>query len=166
MLQAHLVGRASQAVGGFGTQPMPDLCGSGPQGRGVYLDRGAGNGGALVGRECGVAHQEMHLAYRHIQFFSHHLRQSSAQPRTHIHMAMQSGDTGVVPHGQHTLIAFAGKAGHKTGLPGYRCRLRQGRAQDQQYTAGVEKITALTHPLGSHQTGSWVIVLAIKAAAR
>ena len=63
----------------------------------MYLQRRTGNGGTLVGRQRGVAHQQIHFIYRHVQLFGDQLGQGCAQTSSQIHMAVQRGDTGVIP---------------------------------------------------------------------
>ena len=63
----------------------------------MYLQRRTGNGGTLVGRQRGVAHQEMHFANRYVQLFGDQLGQGGPQTRAQVNMAVQRGDTGVIP---------------------------------------------------------------------
>ena len=129
------------------------------------LQRCAGNGGTLVGRQCGVAHQEMDFANRHVQLFGDQLGQGGTQARAQVNMAMQSGDTGVIPQSQQAFVAFTGKTGHKARLPCHRRGLRQRGTQHQQNTSGAKEVASLFDPKCSHQVDLFAAFCDIKAAA-
>ena len=74
ILQTKLRGFALKMHGCFGAQPLTCLSRSGTQRRAMNLQRRAGDGGTLVGRQRGVTHQQMHFVYRHVQLFGHQLR--------------------------------------------------------------------------------------------
>ena len=130
------------------------------------LQRRAGDGGTLVGRQRGVTHQQMHFVYQHVQLFGHQLGQGCAQTSSQIHMAVQSSHAAIVPNSQQALIAFTGVACDKRGLAHHRRGLWQRRTQHQQHTTGIENIAALLDPKCAHQADLFAAFGDIKAAAR
>ena len=150
VLKLHLAWGQGPALGGLSDQPLAGLRRRSSQRRGMDLNRGAGNRGPLVGRHRGHTHQDMDFGRIGVKFFSHQLGQGGAQTGAQIHMAMQSGDAAVVPHGQQTFIALAGVAVDKGRLARRWGLLGQGGATNAQDALRFKQISALVNLLGTH----------------
>ncbi len=145
------IGGHAQAHGSLGHQPVARLGRCRAQRLGVDLDRGAGNGGALVGRARGVAQHHVHPGQRHVELFGHDLRQRRADARAQVHMAVERGHAAVVPDGQQDLHALGRIAHHQGGLAlGGR---RRGRrlAHDQQHAVGAMEVGARERAVGAQR---------------
>jgi len=95
---------------------LPGLGGGQSQRLGMDLQRGAGDGGALVGRPRGVAQHHVRRRHGHVEFFGHDLRPRGEDAGAQINVAIEAGDRAVVPHRQQQLGALGRVAGHGQGL--------------------------------------------------
>ena len=118
------------------------------------LQRGAGDGGALVGRPAGVAQQHDHALKGQLQFLGHQLAQRGGDAGAQVHLAAQAVGAAVVPQRQQDLHAFGRVARHHGRLAGGGWR-RWGRvAHHQQHALGFEEAGAGAGGVGGAHGGS------------
>ena len=142
-LQQHLPAVQVGRRGALLAQPGTRLRGGLAQRQAVHLQRGAGDGGALVGHAAGVAHQHGHLRQRQVQLFGHQLRQRGAQTGAQVHMAVQAVGAAVFPQREQDLRPFGRVGRHGSRLTGAG-RRRGGRiARDQQHAGGSQEAGAV-----------------------
>ncbi len=123
-------------------KPAARLRGREPQRLRMDLQRGAGDGRALVRRACGVAEHHVHLRERQVEFLGDDLRERGADAGAEVDMAVERGDAAVVPQREQDLGAFRRIAEHDRRLA-VRDRWRRRRlAHDQQHAVGREEVAA------------------------
>ena len=141
-LQLQSVDCHAQLLRRLCQQPLARLRCCSAQRPGMNLDGCAGNGGALVGRACGVAQHHVHLSQRHIELFGHDLRQRGADASAQVHMAIECGGAAVVPHGQQNFHPLGRVTRHQRGLSLDGWRGGRGVAHHQQHALRGVKIIA------------------------
>ena len=164
-LHLQIIRRNTQRNGGLSQQPGPGLRRSSPQRHGMNLQRGTGNRGPLVGRQCGAAQHRVHLGQRHVQLIGHQLRQCGANARAQVHMAVQCCHAAVVPHGQQNLHALGriARDRHRLALDGWRRGWRLTR--DEQHALCCMKISAPLGQIGSACHLAWPMRSAANSTA-
>ena len=137
-------------------QPRPCLCRPLAQGRGMELDRRAGDGGALVGHERGVAEDDVDLRDGHVELLGDDLRERGAQTGAEIDVAAERGDTAVAPHREQRLVAFGRVGVHGRRLAGIGRRCRWHGPAHEQHAVRVEQVPPRARRVGAtcHGAGS------------
>ncbi|CAM3755468.1 hypothetical protein BOFL111202_21585 [Bordetella flabilis] len=105
------------------------------------LDRGAGDGGSLVGRGVGVPEDHAYPVHGDVQFFRDDLRQGGANPRAQIDMAVQRQDTAIVQDGDEYVGPGCNVVGRGSRLAGCRPGSGAGRPGHQKRTCAVQQLT-------------------------
>ena len=143
------VDAALQTFGGLRHQPSTRLRRGQPQGYGVNLQRGTGDGGALIRSERGVAQHHVDCREVDVEFFGNDLRQRGADARAQVDVAVEGRHAAVAPHGDQYLDTFRRIAGDQHRLaPGGR-RWRRRIAHDQQHTLGRVEVGTRTGRIGA-----------------
>ena len=158
---------------GCGHQPGPRLRRCQAQRLGMQLDRGAGNGRALVGGAGGVTQQHLHLVQRQVEFLGDDLAIGGADAGAQVDMAGQHhrADDALpfVDQRQQHLQPLGRVAGHHRRLAGRGRRRRRRIAQHQQHAGGVAKMPAgvpVRSPVSHGQAGPEETSSAINTTAR
>ena len=137
LLQRQLFHRRIEALRRLAQQPTARFGGGVAQRHGGDLQRGAGDGGALIRRAFGVAQHHSHLIHAQVQLFGDDLPERGAHAGAEIDMAVKGIDFAAAARGDKQPLLLGLQ--HRRLPFGHRPRRRLHAVDDQQHAVALQQ---------------------------